>query len=231
VLTTYGPRQIALISDACRSAQVVHGLASSVVDAYEGQAAVIQKDNFFSSQDGQESFAVPSKNGTPAYCVFSSILTKALSQPADPDALDGLYLKTGRMIVSSQSLAGYLENKVPQAALGVGKWQVPQCDPGFRPEINHYADFGPVAGASPHFRAEAQARQAAITTEREVAQNDRINRSRSEWRGPYVESLQPLIGPVLERSLYRHERGPLLLSSNADAPHVQGPKIRADSFG
>jgi hypothetical protein len=112
VLTTYGPQQIAFISDACRSAQVVLGLASSVVDAYEGQAGVIQKDNFFSSRDGEESFAVPSRDGTPAYCIFSSILTKALSEPADFEALDGLYLKTGRMIVSSQSLAGYLEKKV-----------------------------------------------------------------------------------------------------------------------
>jgi hypothetical protein len=230
MLTTYQPKQIAFISDSCRSAQVVHGLASSVVDAYEGQAVrIAQKDNFFSSQDGQESFAVPSKNGAPAYCVFSSVLTRALSEPPNPKALDGLYLETGRMIVSSQSLADYLEYEVPQTALGVGKWQVPQCDPGFRPVNNHYVDFGLVSGAGSHFRARAEARQAAIATGREAAQNKRIDRSRSEWRGPYIEHLQKLMGPVLVRSLAHHQRGPLLLSSNSDVPHVQAPSVRADA--
>src|SRR5271165_3728688 len=42
MLTTYGPKQIAFISDACRSAQVVQGLASSVVDAYEGLVGATQ---------------------------------------------------------------------------------------------------------------------------------------------------------------------------------------------
>ena len=226
MLTTYGPQQIAFISDACRSAQVVLGLASSVVDAYEGQAGVIQKDNFFSSRDGEESFAVPSRDGTPAYCIFSSILTKALSEPADFEALDGLYLKTGRMIVSSQSSRWLSRKESPPAALGAGKCQMPQCDPGFRPEINHYVDFGP---ALPNFQAQGEARQAAITSGREAAQSDRIDRSRSEWRRPYIESLQRLIGLVLAHKLNRHERGPLLLSSNAGAPHVEAPIVHYSS--
>jgi hypothetical protein len=46
------------------------------------------------------------------------------------------------LIVSSQSLATYLEQKVPDAALNVGTLQVPQCDPGFRPSTNIYVDFG-----------------------------------------------------------------------------------------
>jgi len=214
MLATYGPKQISIISDACRSAEVVPGLASSVVDAYEGWAAVVQKDRFFSSQDGEESFAVPAKGGKPAYCVFSSVLVRALSEPADPAALDVLYRKTGRAIVSSQSLADYLDRKVPDAALGVGKWQAPQCDPGFRPEINDYVDFGAVAPAKD------EAREAAVEAQRLNAQNERINNSRSEWRGPYVEGLQRYMGPALMTSLDHHRPGPLLLWSNSGAPRV-----------
>jgi hypothetical protein len=219
MLATYVPKQISIISDACRSGLVVQGLASSVVDAYEGQDAVVHKDRFFSSQDGQQSFAVPAKDGKPAYCVFSSVLLRALSKPADPAALDVLYLQGGRMVVSSQSLADYLDRKVPDAALGLGKWQVPQCDPSFRPVTNDYVDFGPVPHADPP--AKAAAREAAVEAQRAGAQNDRITRSVSEWRGPYVAALQNYMAQALRESLQRNQWGPLLLSSDAAAPDVE----------
>jgi hypothetical protein len=233
MLTSYGPEQIAFISDACRSPQALQGLASSVVDRYRGQVGPVPKDNFFSSLEGEESFAVPSKRGEPAYCVFSSVLMRALSRPAVPEALDDQYLETGRMIVSSQSLATYLEKKVPEAALGVGKWQVPQCDSGFRPVANHYIDFGP----APHAVAPAEVveRQKARAAERKAAQNQRINRSRSEWRRPYVEALQNYMGPLLRECINRDpllskcNKGPLLLSSSSGVPHVAAPATLANA--
>jgi hypothetical protein len=209
MLAKYGPKQIAVISGACRSAQVVQGLASSVVEANDALAGVVHKDNFFSAQDGEASFAVPANQGIPAHCVFSNVLLRALSEPVDPEALDPLYMETGRRIVSSQSLATYLEKKVPEAALGVGRLQAPECNPGFRPYNNDYVEFGEVAGVavSP---AEAKAR----TAERIAAQNGRINRSLSEWRRPYVEKLQNYMGPQLSECLRKYNRGPLFLSSN-----------------
>lgn len=215
MLATYGPKQISIISDACRSGLVVQGLASSVVDAYEGQVGVVQKDRFFSSQDGQQSFAVPAKDGKPAYCVFSSVLMRALSEPADPDALDAVYLETGRRIVSSQSLADYLDSKVPDAALGVNQWQVPQCDPGFRPKINDYVEFGPVTPGKD------RARKAAVQAHRASAQNERINSSRSEWRGPYVQRVQRYMGTTFSSLLRSGGPLPLLLSSNSGEPHAE----------
>ncbi|HEX9210909.1 MAG TPA: hypothetical protein VF901_10380 [Bradyrhizobium sp.] len=219
MLATYGPTQIAMISDACRSAQVVQGLASSVVDLYEGQPTVIEKDNFFSSQAGEQSFAVPSKNGKAAYCIFTSVLMRALSQPEDPEALDGLYLKTGRKIVSSQSLARYLERKIPDAALNVQRLQLPQCDPGFRPEINDYVVFGPATGA--FTKAQAEQRQAATIRVRDAARSERFEKSRSEWRGPYVTDLEPLIEPLLRD----YHQAPLLLSSRTGVPHLHAPEF------
>jgi hypothetical protein len=219
MLATYSPKQISIISDACRSGLVVKGLGRSVVKDYEGQPTVVEKDRFFSSQDGEQSFAVPAKDGKPAYCVFSSVLVRALSEPADPAALDTLYLDAGRRIVSSQSLATYLDSKVPDAAIGVGKWQVPQCDPGFRPKINDYVEFGTVAPARD------PAREAAVEAQRANAQNERIKNSRSEWRGPYINVLQNFMGPILGESQQRNHWGPVLLSSNDAAPDVEAPAI------
>lgn len=139
-LATYGPSQIAIISDACRISQALTGQGDCVVDAYEADVGYPQKDIFFSSRDGAASFAVPAQAGKSAYCVFSETLLKALSEP-DGDNLDSLYFQLGRKVVTSQSLADYLGNKVPQAALNVGKYQMPQCDAGFRPEKNDYVEF------------------------------------------------------------------------------------------
>ncbi|MDA9511214.1 hypothetical protein XI09_42505 [Bradyrhizobium sp. CCBAU 11386] len=227
ILATYGPKQIAIFSDACRSPLVVQGLASSVVDAYEGDAKPIQKDNFFSSQDGEQSFAVPSKNGKAAYCIFSNVLIRALSPPEDSEALDQTYLETGRRIVSSQSLADYLESKVPEAALDVQRWQVPQCDAGFRPKINDYVIFGKVGEASGRFDTGTRARktEAQRKEARTTAQLRRIANSRSEWKGPYVAELQPLIGPVVRD----YPQAPLLLSSATDIPHVHAPSFNTSA--
>lgn len=63
---------------------------------------------------------------------------RALSEPVDPEALDEIFEEFGRKIVSSQSLAYYLERRVPDSALNVGKLQRPQCDPGFRYKTNNY---------------------------------------------------------------------------------------------
>src|SRR6185312_15667824 len=69
------------------------------------------------------------------------------SKPID-EALDPLYRQLGRQIVSSQSLATYLESAVPDAAIEVDKYQAPQCDPGFRPIKNDDVEFtAPPGGA------------------------------------------------------------------------------------
>lgn len=216
-LATYGPKQVAIISDACRTAQVVQGLASSVVDSYEALSVGVQKDNFFSSQDGGASFSMPSKAGKPAYCIFSKVLERALSEPADPEALDTLYQKLGRKVVSSQSLAYYLEKNVPRAALDVGELQAPQCDPGFRPEINDYVQFGLVDHTVS--AADIRAANERIESARAAHQEDRVKQSRSEWRGSYVQYVQELAGPECNHLI---ENGwvPFFLSSNSGSLKV-----------
>lgn len=225
MLATYGPKQIACIADACRTVQVdaLKGLGSPVVDSCQGTVGVVEKDNFRSTLDGQASFAVPSKNGAPAYCVFSRVLLRALSQPADPDALDELYLETGRKIVSSQSLATYLERKVPDAAIDVGKLQAPECDPGFRPIRNGYADFGRTGRDDSAILLEVS--EATMADARRQAQSNRIDRSRSEWRTPYMNGLRSIMERSFLSPIYDDRLGPLLLSSNSEPPKLITPDL------
>ena len=141
-LETYGPKQIAVFSDACSLPWVQNATADQVIDNYVGDAADAQKDLFYSTREGAPSFAVPAKDGEPAYCVFSRTLSRVLSATAPaPLALDQLYLQTGKRAISSQSLASYLEAEVPAVALASGKKQRPSCNPGFRPLDNIYVEF------------------------------------------------------------------------------------------
>jgi hypothetical protein len=225
VLATYGPKQIAFIIDACRSPMVVTGYGSAVVDAYEAEVKSPQKDTFYSCADGTASFAMPAKDGKPAYCIFSETLFKALSRPdPDDDNLDELYLDLGRRVITSQSLANYLETHVPEIALlKAGKIQTPLCETGFRPKNNNYVVFAedifksisaPIIEISPSLPEIDQRNfvnyKIALSKER---QPNRIERSRSEWRAPFIEEVQNYIQSSPSWS-HRNLFGPCLVVSN-----------------
>jgi hypothetical protein len=208
-LVSYGPKQISIISDACRTSQVVQGSGQSVVDFNRGLAASVQKDNYFSSQDGDASFSMPPGNDDPGYCVFSRVLLRALSDPPERGALDALYLQLGKQIVSSQSLATYLEETVPDAALNIGKLQRPQCDPGFRPTANDYANF-PLKGKNPP--PSPRLREAVREAHRVDLQNERIQESKSEWRNPYCFAAARFAA-ILKQNILQNDRQPPFILS------------------
>jgi hypothetical protein len=145
-LASYDPRQIALISDSCRTAQPLTGSGTSVLDILPGASRNPQKDTFYSCRDGTSSYAVPPADGRPGYLVFTSVFLKAVSKP-DGTNLDRTLLQLNRRAVTSQSLSDYIEEKVPVQALGVDRIQAAQCDPGFRPLDHIYEEFAtPMAG-------------------------------------------------------------------------------------
>lgn len=144
ILASYGPTQIAFISDACRSSKALTGLGDGVLDYNPGPYVNPQKDIFYSCQLGAPSYAVPATDGKRAYLVFSSVLLKGLSAPDDTN-LDKVLLLLNRRAVTSQSLSTYLEENVPQAALEVERIQITQCDAGFKPLEHIYVEFAPLA--------------------------------------------------------------------------------------
>jgi Caspase domain len=235
-LATYGPKQIAFISDACRSALVVKGQGDCVVDAYEAEVSFPQKDKFWSSRDGAASHAIPARNGMPAYCVFSEILYRALSQD-DGDNLDTLYLRAdNRKVVTSQSLAKYLQTHVPDLALENNRIQIPECEAGFLPETNDYVEFVEDmynSISAPHIEISSSLPEIsqrdftnykrALSQER---QPNRINHSRSEWRAPFVEEVQDYIQS--SGGSFYNQFGPCLVVSN-QSPVLVGQDTYASS--
>ncbi len=145
-LASYDPRQISLISDACRTAYPVTGAGSAVLETLTGSSRNPQKDIFYSCRDGTSSYAVPATRNNSGYLVFTSVLRKALTAP-DGSNLDRALLQLNRQAVTSQSLSDYLEENVPEEALGVDRIQAAQCDPGFRPLDHIYEEFAPLSGA------------------------------------------------------------------------------------
>lgn len=229
VLATYAPKQVGVISDACNVPMAVIGTAVAPVDPLAGQARPVQRDSFRSSQLGKPSFAVPAKDGAPAYCVFTKVLLTALSAPPQPDALSKVYRLLNQDKVSSDSLADYLELVVPDAALDVGKLQEPVCNPGFRAFDDVYAEFpsaplkGLVTGAPPPKLAPDSAPPIASIEPGDLAQGRRFNRSQSEWRRPYVEDLAKLVQAFRENQPAYDPNGPLLVSRQWQDPDRPPP--------
>lgn len=236
-LATYGPRQIAMISDACRTTQHLIGAADPVVDPYAGTSANAEKDRFYSSRDGDASFSMPAKNDTPAYCVFSSVLIKALSSP-DGLNLDRQYLREGRMVVSSRSLSEYLDEHVVRAAIAANQFQESQCEPGFGIDRDRYIEFADVPapsapGADPLEGAaseEGLRPSVALNPEtpeesaarRRADQANRIQRSRSEWRAPLCRAINEAVSEA--RHPVGGTFGPLIVSGHL-GPFVAAARL------
>lgn len=238
-LATYEPKQIAFISDACRSSAHLVGAGDPVLDRLEGAVKNPQKDIFYSCQDGQSSFAVPGSKGKRAYLIFSSILQRALSKP-DGSNLDPVLLQLNRRVVTSQSLSNYLEEHVPAAALKVDRIQTTQCDPGFRPFNHIYEEFpiahaadqtvGPALDAKPgmvgaeHDDLAAMARfvrkqfKFAESARRRRLQGERFNLSRSEWRAPLIKTIQRELGKITSNPSLAivGSHGPTFIESDDD---------------
>ncbi len=234
ILSTYAPKQVGVISDACNVPKAVIGTAVSPVDPFPGKPRSVEKDTFRSSQEGKPSFAVPAKNGAPPYCIFTSVLVTALTEPAQPDALSPIYLRLNERKVTSDSLATYLESKVRDAALDVGKLQDPVCNPGFRAIDDVYAEFPSATkdGFSPGPDPIELAGPPPIASIEpgDPAQLHRINRSQSEWRRPFVENVGKRL-QAFKDDLYPDKRiGQLFVSLDTVGMPLPPPEV-VDSKG
>ena len=204
-LETYGTPQVAIFSDACRTPWVEGASIDNVIDNYPGEVEGADKDKFYSTRAGQASYAIPARNGGPAYCVFSRTLMEALDAP-EPRAefLDEAYLAGKRLVLSSQSLARFLKTAVPLRAPDGDSRQKPQCEGVFVPTDNIYREWppgsamieddrppgglppaAPLPGGPPSLNLSAISLRGDTLT-RELRE-ERHNLSRSEWRGPLME--------------------------------------------
>ncbi len=126
-LETYRPKQIGIVSDACRSlptdrARFVEG--NGVVDIKDYVQEPVQFARLAGTQAAQPAFATP-LGADQAFCFFMQVLTNALlGIPADVVELD----ESGRRVVLNDKLFRVVQRELPLLAGQYDRRQVPQLD-------------------------------------------------------------------------------------------------------
>ncbi|MGY1409207.1 MULTISPECIES: hypothetical protein [unclassified Luteimonas] len=130
MLEYYGPRQVAIIGDACQefSAKFIDVVGSPVLDMPDEDQAPYELDQFFAVDAGKQAFMIKGVDGQDDFCLFTEVLLDAL----EGDAAQASYEQIGQdLAVTSQSLAVYLDGHVAQEAGKYGVRMVPRPKPGF----------------------------------------------------------------------------------------------------
>ncbi|MFL5296328.1 MAG: hypothetical protein ACJ798_08100 [Phenylobacterium sp.] len=139
-LTMYGPRQLCIISDACRSLPSDIEQADLVPDAVLGAGprpvdGTVAIDKFVAAQDGAEAFMIPGADPDDDRCLFSGVLVEGLW------GLSGIQEKPFSKLqpdrITSRSLGAYLQVEVPARAKDYDLTLTPTISPTF-PEGDDY---------------------------------------------------------------------------------------------
>lgn len=130
MLEYYGPRQVAIIGDACQefSAKFIDIVGSPVLDMPDEEQRPYELDQFFAVDTAKQAFMIKAANGKEDFCLFTEVLLDALEGDAASTALE----QVGRdWAVTSQSLARHLDRVVAKEAGKYGVRMIPRPKPGF----------------------------------------------------------------------------------------------------
>ncbi|AKC85800.1 hypothetical protein WQ53_02510 [Pseudoxanthomonas suwonensis] len=130
MLEYYGPRQVAIIGDACQefSASFLDIVGSPVLDMPDEEQRPYELDQFFAVDVGKQAFMIKAAGGQDDFCLFTEVLLDAL----EGDAAQASFEQIGQdRVVTSQSLARYLDSNVAQEAGKYGVRMIPRPKPGF----------------------------------------------------------------------------------------------------
>ena len=130
MLEYYGPKQVAIIGDACQefSPQFIDLLGSAVLHRQPEAPSTFELDQFFAVDVGKQAFMIKAANGKDAFCIFTEVLLDAL----EGDAGDAYFEPgEGHKAVTSQSLARHLMANVEREASKYGVRMSPRPLPGF----------------------------------------------------------------------------------------------------
>ena len=134
-LGTYLPKQIATISDACRSlpterAKWVEG--NGVVEIKDYVEKPVQFAHLAATRAAQPAYATP-LDAAEAYCFFTQVLTNALcGEPVVEPERDA----AEQPIITNDRLFDVVERELPLLASRHGRRQVPELQGGFRSPNN-----------------------------------------------------------------------------------------------
>jgi hypothetical protein len=130
ILEYYGPKQVAVIGDACQeySSRFIDVLGSAILKKNDEEPHRYELDQFLAVGFGKQAYMIKAKDENKAFCLFTEVLLDAL----EGDASDNYFEKlNGNKVITSQSLASYLDNNVPMEAARYGLHMDPCPKPGF----------------------------------------------------------------------------------------------------
>jgi hypothetical protein len=131
MLEFYGPKQVAIIADACqennREFDDVIGSAVLLRPQPEEEPEQFELDRFLAADAGMKSFMVKAQGDEAAYCLFSEVLLDAL----EGDAEQAFETGGPEPCVTSQSLFTYIREEIPIAAGKLNLSMKPRPEAGF----------------------------------------------------------------------------------------------------
>jgi Caspase domain len=140
-LSMYGPRQVCIISDACRSLPANVLQADLVPDAVLGAGprpanSSVAIDKFIATQDGQEAFMIPGADPGDDRCLFSGVLIEGLWGQAGLTESPFSRLEPDK--ITGRSLGAYLAAEAPLRARNYGLSLIPTISPTFPEGYDDY---------------------------------------------------------------------------------------------
>jgi hypothetical protein len=147
-LSMYAPRQVCIISDACRSLPSDIQQADLVPDSILGAGPrevdlTIPIDKFIAAQDGAEAFMIPGEDPDDDRCLFSGVLTEGLW--GLPGVQHQPFSRHQPDKVTSRSLGAYLQAEVSLRAKDYGMTLTPTIWPTFPEDDDYYFTRDPAA--------------------------------------------------------------------------------------
>lgn len=130
MLEYYGPRQVAVIGDACQefSARFLDLIGSAVLRMPEEEQRPYELDQFFAVDVGKQAFMIKANGVQTSFCLFTEVLLDALGSNGAAASFEQI---GNERVVTSQSLARYLDANVAKEAGKYGVRMVPRPRPGF----------------------------------------------------------------------------------------------------
>lgn len=139
MILSHGAKQICMISDACQTPAYDPTDGTPVIKAGSRRRNTFRADMFQATLPGKPAFAAA--HGGP---LFSSTILDVLGKKPPPkDSLSKTHLLKREFVVSSQSLAEYVERELPDKAAGVRKSQYAVMSPGLNPWDDDYLKVDP----------------------------------------------------------------------------------------
>ncbi|WP_299934272.1 caspase family protein [uncultured Pelagimonas sp.] len=139
MILSHGAKQVCIFSDACQTPAYDTADGTPVLVRGTRRRNTFRADMFRATLPGKSAFAAA--DGGP---LFSNTVLDVLGKDPPPmDALSKTHLEKHEFVVSSHSLAEYVEKELPDKAAGVRKSQYAAMQPGLNPWLDDYLKVDP----------------------------------------------------------------------------------------